>query len=48
MPEEENKEDPPSTDDSPQQDLQLNNSSTDETIAPAETGTDEEQRDQLN
>lgn len=36
MEKEENKEGPPSTDDSPQQDAQLNNSSTDEHIAEAE------------
>ncbi|QNA44547.1 hypothetical protein [Lacibacter sediminis] len=36
MSEEENKESPPSTDDSPQQEAQLNNPSTDETIAKAE------------
>ncbi|MEJ8841763.1 hypothetical protein WG954_05160 [Lacibacter sp. H375] len=35
MSEEENKKSPPSTDDSPQQDVQLNTTSTDETIVPA-------------
>lgn len=37
MQEEEKKDSPPSTDDSPQQDAQLNIPSTDETIVPAET-----------
>ncbi|XVJ67128.1 MAG: hypothetical protein HEQ40_13530 [Lacibacter sp.] len=42
MNEEEKKESPPSTDDSPQQNAQLNPPSTDETIAPAEINSEAE------
>jgi hypothetical protein len=49
MIEEQNKDNPPSTDDSPQQNAQLNTPSTDETIATsAETSTEAEQPSTLN